>query len=140
MVVVGLSSINVRVAHFQGSFDRGYTLFAAAEGAWQLLRSETLRIHALDAAAPSLTAFPNPFNPHTTLVFDLPRAQRARLSIHDVAGRRVAVLVDGLLAAGQQAFTWDGRDHAGNEVSSGHYIARLATADGISVRRLVLLR
>ncbi len=86
--------------------------------------------------AVSLAAIgPNPFNPRTTLEVTLAREGRARLEILDLRGRRVAVLVDGPLAAGAHHFTWQPAGEA-----SGVYVARLA-ADGACVtRRLVLLR
>lgn len=70
---------------------------------------------------------PNPFNPSARLSFELPRPGRVRLSIHDLAGRLVAVLADEDLAAGTHERTWDGRDDAGRRVPSGVYYCRLAT-------------
>lgn len=71
---------------------------------------------------------PNPFNPQTTVAWDLPRAGRARVAVFDIAGRRVRVLADGDLAAGRHESVWDGRDAAGQRVASGAYVARLEFA------------
>lgn len=71
---------------------------------------------------------PNPFNPRTTLRFDLPEPGFARLCVYDVAGHFVRTLVAGNLPAGSHEAAWDGRDAAGREVGSGSYLARLEFA------------
>ncbi len=81
-------------------------------------------VPATDAAF-ALRAHPNPFNPSTRLSFSLPVAQRARVVVHAADGRLVAVLHDGPLASGSQAFAWDGRDARGRPLASGVYLARL---------------
>jgi len=83
---------------------------------------------------------PNPFNPSTRIAFELPSHGRAVLTVHDIAGRRVATLVDAELQAGSHAVIWRGRDLHGASVASGVYLARLTTADGVRMRRMVLLR
>ena len=92
------------------------------------------------AAARLLGAAPNPFNPHTTIRFELPRPARARLVVFDVRGGLVRVLVDGPQTAGHHEITWDGLDGSGRSVATGTYFYRLE-ADGISAaRKLTLLR
>ncbi len=84
---------------------------------------------------------PNPFNPATTLSLALARDGQVRLAVHDVRGALVRVLADGPLAAGDHAFTWDGRDDHGQPVPSGLYLARATTADGAAqVQRLTLAK
>ena len=87
-----------------------------------------------------LTAWPNPFNPKVALRFTLPVATAARVSIHDAAGRRVALLAEGEFAAGPKRLDWDGRDGAGRAQPSGVYLARVETPLGACSERLVLLR
>jgi aminopeptidase N len=84
--------------------------------------------------------FPNPFNPKTTIAFDLPAAGPARLAIYDVAGRLVRVLAEGRLATGRQQLDWDGCDAAGREAAAGLYLARLEAAGKADTQRLVLLK
>jgi len=87
-----------------------------------------------------LPAYPNPFNPTTSLAFSLARDAEARLTVYDVRGRRIAVVHDGPLPAGQHVFAWNGRDGTGRGVASGVYVARLV-ADGVQQsRRLTLVR
>jgi len=83
---------------------------------------------------------PNPFNPATTIRFRIPEAGRAVLTVHDLAGRRVATLVSDSFEAGSFTATWDGRDEAGREAGSGIYFARLRTGGFTAMRKMVLIR
>ena len=99
---------------------------------------------AADAAPASprlmLHGWPNPFNPSTTLSFDLPAAGRASLRVCDISGRRIRILLDAEQPAGRHEIVWDGRDAAGRPVASGIYLARLEAAGATATRRLVLLK
>jgi hypothetical protein len=70
-------------------------------------------------------ASPNPFNPQTTLRFDLHHAASTHLAIYDLRGRLVRSLVDEELSPGAHETTWNGRDDTGAEVASGTYVARI---------------
>jgi len=83
---------------------------------------------------------PNPFNPATTISFELPESCRARLSIYGVDGRRVAVLVDEDRPAGKHAVAWNGLDDQGSRVASGVYLYRLEAGDFRSTKRMTLLK
>jgi hypothetical protein len=83
---------------------------------------------------------PNPFNPSTRLIFDLPRAGNVRLAVYDLAGRRVRVLVDEPRAAGRHEAAWDGIDDAGQRGGSGVYVARLEVGNFRESRRLTLVK
>jgi len=88
-----------------------------------------------------LSNHPNPFNPQTTLRFDLARAGRTELAIYDLQGRRVRVLVAEVLAAGRHEVNWNGADELGRSVASGVYFARLQMPDGRGIsRKLALVR
>jgi len=87
------------------------------------------------AAPLALTASPNPFNPVTTVEFELPREGQVHLDVHDLAGRRVARLLDGFRPAGPHRVSWR-PDH----LASGVYVARLQAAGAVGLRRLVLVR
>lgn len=98
-----------------------------------------------DVPAASATlgaAFPNPFNPRTSIPFELAPGQGdvdVRLEILDVRGRLVRTVLDGRRAAGQRHLAdWDGTDDAGRTMPSGVYMTRLL-ADGVSSSRLVTL-
>ncbi len=87
-----------------------------------------------------LLAVPNPFNPQTTVKFDLPWDSQVKLDVFDVRGRRVRTLTDERMTAGSHGVTWDGRDDAGRSLASGVYLARLATDRRATTARLVLVR
>jgi FlgD Ig-like domain len=98
------------------------------------------------AGAPSIGArllpvFPNPFNPATTIRFELDRAARVRLSIYDVGGNEVRVLVERAMDAGAHDVAWNGIDFNGRPAASGVYFVRMSL-DGMApqVRKLVLLK
>jgi hypothetical protein len=75
--------------------------------------------------------YPNPFNPQTNIRFDVPQTAWIRMSIHDIRGREVIRLVDGVLPPGSYTENWHGRSQADRPVPSGVYFARL-TAPGWS--------
>jgi hypothetical protein len=82
---------------------------------------------------------PNPFNPSTTIAFDVPAGGgHVRLEIFDVRGRLVARLVDGPQSAGHKLVRWDGMDRRGRRASSGVYFCRV-TAPGFDETRKMTL-
>jgi len=83
---------------------------------------------------------PNPFNPSTTLVFSLSRDAQVRLSVHDLRGRAVRILVDAPRPAGEHRVVWDGRDDHGEAVGTGVYFVRVETRDGVDTRKIALIK
>lgn len=83
---------------------------------------------------------PNPFNPVTSIRFDLAATVDARLVVYGVDGRVVKTLVAGTLPAGRHSVRWDGRDGIGAKVASGIYFYQLETTEFVSRRKLVLLK
>jgi len=85
--------------------------------------------------------YPNPFNPGTTIEYDLPApGGRVNLAVHNVRGRLVRMLVDGDVEPGRHKVYWDGKDDAGKIVSSGVYFYRLETPRGAEQKKAVLLK
>lgn len=98
-----------------------------------------------DADAPQgatrlMRSAPNPFARSTVIRFELARPSEVDLSVYDVSGRRLQVLVAGSRAAGQHVLTWDGRDGRAGTLGSGIYFLRFAAGEVRQNRRLVLLR
>jgi len=94
-------------------------------------------------ATPALTLHPNvpnPFNPRTSIAFDLDRSGPVRLRIYDPRGRLLSVLQDGYLEAGRHVSIWDGTDARGHVVASGIYYLRLDAQDGSRTRKMSLVR
>ncbi|HMB68712.1 MAG TPA: hypothetical protein VKU85_05350 [bacterium] len=98
------------------------------------------RILFVSASRPSLVVAPNPGGAAGyTVSFGMPVAGRVALSIFDVAGRRVATLLDGDRPPGAARLRWDDRSAQGRPVGGGVYFARLDTAAGARTVKLVHL-
>jgi hypothetical protein len=83
---------------------------------------------------------PNPFGSATRISFSLPQRGHAKLTVFDVTGRVVRVLVDDEAPAGTRVANWDGRDASGRSVASGIYLVRLESADGARTAKVARLR
>ncbi|MEJ2720764.1 MAG: T9SS type A sorting domain-containing protein [bacterium] len=85
---------------------------------------------------------PNPFRSETFIRYWLPRTDRVKLTVYDLLGRRVAVLVNGKRNAGINVEPWDGRNGRGTEVASGVYFCRLELGGSAKtqMRKLTLIR
>jgi subtilisin family serine protease len=88
----------------------------------------------------SLAAYPNPFHPATTIEYTTASAGPVRLEAYDVAGRRVATLVDEVLPAGAQRVRWSATASNGAPLASGVYLLRLTAGHSTTSRKVVLLK
>ena len=79
--------------------------------------------------------YPNPFNPQTTVTFQVPEAGKIRLAVYDVLGREVTLLVNGSVQAGKHEVRFDAR-----AMPSGTYFARMVTANGVHTRPMILIK
>lgn len=80
---------------------------------------------------------PNPFNPQTTIAYDLSEAAQVRLVIYNMLGQVVRTLVDEAQPAGQQRVLWDGRNERGQQVGTGVYLYKLQVGQHQLLRRMV---
>ena len=87
----------------------------------------------------ALATRPNPSSGPTGVGYVLPRSSPVRLSIFDLRGRRVAMLVDRVEPAGPHEVTWNGKDSRGDRVTPGVYLVRLETGAERTIGKLVLL-
>ncbi len=83
---------------------------------------------------------PNPFNPQTTIRFDLEKGSHVSLSIYDLMGRRIRTLAQGIYSAGSHSVQWDGRDDRGMASPSGLYLVRLESGAKHQVKKMYLIR
>jgi len=84
---------------------------------------------------------PNPFNPQTTIAFEIPGRQEVSLRVFDLSGRLVRDLIVGELRyPGRHEVVWNGRDDAGRPVASGTYFYRLEAGDFAETKRMVLIK
>lgn len=88
----------------------------------------------------SVMCFPNPFNPSTTIDYELPEHSEVSLVIYDVAGREVNTLIAGEQSAGSYTMNWKGTDHSGRQIAGGMYFAKLEAGEYSSVVKMVYLR
>ena len=88
----------------------------------------------------AISAYPNPFNPSTSIEYDLPEFSEVSLIIYDISGREVNQLVSISQSPGSYKVRWNGMDHSGREVAGGMYFARLRAGDNSSVAKMVYLR
>lgn len=88
--------------------------------------------------------YPNPFNPNTTIRFDLPATSagfyEVRMDVYDIRGSRVKTFLNGKFAPGSYALEWDGTNERGNPVPSGIYIYSLRANDQQFAKRMILVR
>ena len=117
--------------------------YAPSSGSWGFGEAIS-RYTGLSTGAPSgglipdtytLSNYPNPFNPSTTIRFGLPTAARVRLTIFNVLGQEVATLADDEYTAGYHEVRLDG-----SELPSGAYYYQFKTDESVQTRRIVLLK
>jgi hypothetical protein len=83
---------------------------------------------------------PNPFNPVTEILYEIPATGRVALEVYDVQGHLVRTLVDAVRNGGSHVATWDGRDAYGREVPTGVYFYRLSAEGFEGTRKMLLLK
>ncbi len=84
--------------------------------------------------------YPNPFNDQISIRYSLPVQGNVKLTVHNLTGRTIRKIENNTQQPGRYTAVWDGTDDSGDKVTSGLYLARLVTVDGIRVERLVLIR
>lgn len=83
---------------------------------------------------------PNPTRDGFTIAYSLPVEAQVTLAVYDLAGRRLATLASGRVAAGAHSARWNGTDAAGRELAAGHYLVRLRVGDEVLTRRAIRVR
>tara|TARA_B100000405_G_scaffold297344_1_gene253130 strand:- start:53 stop:1078 length:1026 start_codon:yes stop_codon:yes gene_type:complete len=84
--------------------------------------------------------YPNPFNPVTNILYDIPEVSDVSLEIYNVMGQRVRTLVQGTQEPGRYQIIWNATNDFGQALSSGMYIYRIQAGDFVSVKKLVLMK
>ncbi len=104
----------------------------------------TFRLQSVAAVppAPTLTAraWPNPFNPRTTIAWQAPAGQDVRVAVFDARGRLVRELARNAAADGMGSAIWDGRDDVGRLMAAGSYIYTVEAGAALAKGRLTLLK
>jgi len=84
--------------------------------------------------------YPNPFNPTTTIAYQLTKSQPVNITVYNAKGQKVRNLLNSVITAGNHTVVWNGMDDHGKSVSSGIYYYRLSTADHSEVRKAILMK
>ena len=95
---------------------------------------------SLPKATRLASIYPNPFNPATTIAFDLATDSQVELAIFDVRGRLVQVVESGPRTAGRHQAIWHGTDRDGRGVSSGTYFCRLVVGGETQTMKILLAK
>jgi concanavalin A-like lectin/glucanase superfamily protein/List-Bact-rpt repeat protein/flagellar hook capping protein FlgD len=85
-------------------------------------------------------AYPDPFNPSTTIGYQLPQRVSVKIDVYNILGERVSTLVNETQDAGYYTVRWDGRNQSNVQVTSGVYLYRLTAGDFTRVKRMLLLK
>jgi hypothetical protein len=151
--VFGYSTGGTAAVMYSGAYKLAYFAFAleaacgqgSYAGCSQVVVSVLRWMNVLDAAPRETIplprrvllheAYPNPFNPRTTIAFDLPTTARVQLRVFDVLGREVASLVDGKLEVGSHQVVFDG-----SRLASGTYMIWLQAGDVIQSSKIILAK
>ena len=83
--------------------------------------------------------YPNPFNPETTISYNLPEKGIVEIDVFNIKGQKVRTLIHEAQEAGPHTVTWSGDDDSGKHVSSGVYLYRLKTERKTITRKMLLL-
>lgn len=81
-----------------------------------------------------------PFNPATTIKYQLPKSTEVSLQIYNLLGQLVRTLVDEKQMAGNYAVIWDGKEENGQLVASGIYVYKIHTKAFVKTKKMVLIR
>ena len=88
----------------------------------------------------ALSNYPNPFNPTTTIRFDLPTSGNVKISIYDISGKEVASIVDGYYEKGRHQIIWQALDNNNRKVASGMYIAKIQSGSYVKCIKMLLMQ
>ena len=84
--------------------------------------------------------YPNPFNPKTTISYELPADTDVAIVIYDAIGQEIRQLVSQHYTAGRYSVQWDAKDHMGRSVGSGVYIAKIVAGPNTAIQKMLLLK
>ncbi len=88
----------------------------------------------------NLSNYPNPFNPETKIIFNIPEEGNVKLEIYNIKGQKVKILLDCYMSPGRSEMIWNGKDDNGKRVSSGVYFYKLQTPSKSYIRKCMLLK
>ncbi|MBU36226.1 MAG: hypothetical protein CMG29_03355 [Candidatus Marinimicrobia bacterium] len=126
-VTDGIDTLEANNAPFTVTIDGGYAMSVYLES----LLPDKFAFHQ---------NFPNPFNPVTTLRYDLPENSFVNVTIYDMLGRGIRTLVNTTQDAGFKSVIWNATNDFGKPVSAGVYLYQIQAGDFIQTKKMVLLK
>lgn len=84
--------------------------------------------------------FPNPFNSETRIIYNLFNDTYVKLTVYDIVGREIAILVDGFQSAGRHEISFNLGNVKSNEITSGIYFYKLQTQRGYEIRKMIVIK
>ena len=126
------------VVLIQNSGANPYIHYATIHNLTNALSSEDNTYTPIDAKLGK--NYPNPFNPTTTITFDIHKPSKVKLEIFNIKGRSVKILTNKHFEAGRHYAVWDGIDTGGNPVSSGVYFYKMETTNHVETKSMILLK
>jgi hypothetical protein len=81
--------------------------------------------------------YPNPFNPETTIRYEVAKPYQVIISVHNLLGQRVILLVDERKSVGSFSVNWDGSSDSGRHLASGIYIIRMQAGEFVSLKKMI---
>ena len=149
-VFVGLTGTNdIHVGFDSDSFGKTFVRPQVQDN-WQMDQNENMMLRVIlgstvannDVSKPvfDVSNYPNPFNPETTISFNIKNSGDVKLSVYNIKGQLVKTLVNDHLESGNHSFVWNGKDNKSADVSSGVYFYRLNTGKNSVTRKMILMK
>ncbi len=103
-------------------------------------QGETIKIRSIPSAYILYQNFPNPFNPQTTIRYEIPRSGNVRLQVYDILGQPVRTLVEVRQKAGDYTVVWDGKNNDGERSASGVYFYQIISENFSDVKKMLFIK
>ena len=133
--------------HFEGSIEFHNSGFATLHSVWPSISytsDATLAVNDKSDILPKEFAlhdnFPNPFNPSTTIRFDLPKATDVSILVFNVLGQKIKTIEKSQMNPGYHSIVWNATNDHGVQVSAGMYFYQLRTNEFVKTKKMILLK
>ena len=133
--------------HFEGSIEfhnSGYATLHSVRPSISYTSDATLAVNEKSDILPKEFAlhdnYPNPFNPTTTIRFDLPKATDVSILIFNVLGQKIKTIDMSQINPGYHSIVWNATNDYGSQVGAGMYFYQLRTDDFVKTKKMILLK
>ncbi len=110
------------------------------EGKKNVVASTSVQVEALPTTTQLFAAYPNPFNPSTTVRYQLSKETDVEISVYNTLGSHIKTLYCSHQSAGSYQVDWNGTDEAGNNIPTGTYLIRMQTGQGTQTQKVLLVK